>query len=567
MEQTLFRNILWVIRLYKYRFSFAALLMLLANLLLIANPLIFRLAIERGVTNPWPWAALLLTFALISSLFRYRMRIEFSTVSREVEREMRKKIFERIQSQSREFYDRHGVGELIERISSDMGAYRDVLGPGLLFPVYFITIMIPGLLALFWISPMMGLITLIPIILIPLMNKFFRKQMYELSSEIQAKLGELGSFVQEDFSGIRIVKSYANEAILLNRFGEACQYLFGLNFKLMCLQGSFFPLLSTLTRIATIFLVIVAGLLVLAPADFVSFMWIQSYIFFPVMVLGWVIPLWQQGRASYDRLKILYEEPNVVKGSENNEIIPASASIEFNNLNFSYLGQKPLFEDFSLKIEGGTMVGLSGPTGGGKTTLFKLLNREYEIPVSMILIGGKDIHDYPLSAFWEEIVSVDQIPFLFSKTIKENVGFGKDEFSLNEIYGASELADLHETVMGFEKGYETIVGEKGVTLSGGQKSRVAIARAFLVNKSILLLDDIFAPLDNQTGLKIFDSIQSNFKGKTILITTSKVSILERLDRVVFIKEGKIVEQGTPQELLEIKGRFYALKELESLSDA
>lgn len=562
MEKSLLQNLSQIVRRHKGDFFLSVLLFFFSNALLISNPLILRVAIEDKATNPFLWAALLILIALTASFLRYQTRMVFNKVSREVEKNTRSLIFEKIQSQSMEFFNRYGVGELIERLSNDMNTYRDVLGPGLVFPTYFLTMLIPGLAALFWISPIMGLFSLIPVVCIPGLNVLARRDLYQAAKGVQMKLAEMSDFVQEDYSSVRIVKSYLAERDMYRRFSLFCDEFFQLNFRFMCLQGWFYPLFILATRFVTILLVLVAGILILPPSDFVSFMWIQAYILYPLIILGWVIPIWQQGRAAYDRLREIYEEPNCVQGGTGDLKIPPLADIVFRHLTFSYPGLPPILHDINLTIKGGELVGLTGPSGAGKSTIFRLLNREFEVPHGMIEIGGRDIHDYPLSAF-NEIVSVDQTPFLFSKSIWENVGFAKKEATEEDIYRASTLADLHETVKEFDLGYDTLVGEKGVMLSGGQKARVTMARAFLVDRSILLLDDIFASVDNQTALRIFQALKENYSGRTLILMTSKANILEKMDRVIFLVKGRVVEDGTPQELLQKKGRFFALKELEN----
>jgi ATP-binding cassette subfamily B protein len=562
MEKTLWQNLLSVVGFYRKRFTLATLMLLLANLLTLANPLLVRHALENPGTAPWKWALALLAIAFSSSLFRYRMRVEFSLVAKEVEQKARLHLFDRLQQQSRAFHDRHSVGELIERLSSDMGAYRDVVGPGLLFPVFLLTMILPGLFALAYISLPLALLTALSMIFIPLINLTFRKQIYKGAMRVQEQLAKMGKFVQEVFSGIRIVKSYVVEETLIRQFEKECADLLGMNFKLSSLQGIFFPLLTTVIRAVTLGIVLLAGLFFLSPADFVSFMWIQSYIFFPLLILGWVIPIWQHGRAAYDRIYQILDEPIEVEGGTHPHKIPKKPSIEITGLTFAYPQNPPLYQGLNLHIEGGTITALTGPAGGGKSTLFKLLSRDYEIPRGMIAIAGKDIHDYPLDSFWEEVITVDQIPFLFSKTIRENVRFAKRDATDEEVIGVSDLAALHDEVIGFEKGYDTVIGEKGIGLSGGQKSRLAIARAFLVDRNLLLLDDIFASLDEATADKIFNSLRAQFKGKTVVLTTSKAKLLEKMDKVVVIKGGKIIEEGSPETLFQKSSILKELKELE-----
>jgi ATP-binding cassette subfamily B protein len=417
----------------------------------------------------------------------------------------------------------------------------------------------------------MAALTLLPVILIPFINIFLRKKIYDAFIGVQEKLSEMNNFVQETYSGIKIVKAYTGEPLTLKKFEVMCEEFFRKNLKLIIWQGFFHPFMILLTRITTILLVMLAGFIILkqyeglSTGDFIAFMWIQSYIFFPVLILGWVLPIYQQGRGAYDRLKSIYEEPIKVQSEKEEGAIPPKADIVFNHLTFTYPSQsKPALNDINLRIKGGTKIGITGPSGSGKSTLFKLLSREYEIPRGMIEIGNEDIHDYPLEAFYQEIVSVEQIPFLFSKSIKENVIFGNELASKEELEAATKLADLHETVLEFSEGYETMVGERGVTLSGGQKQRVAIARAFLVNRSILLLDDIFASVDSGTEQRIFQGLFANFQDKTILLTSQRASTLEKMDRILFISGGSIIEDGTPEELLKKDGKFSLLKDLQRL---
>lgn len=571
MERTLFRHLRSIYKKNISTLSISFILIALANILLISNPLIMRYAIENQL-NPWIVAPLLLGVAFVSAYLRYSMRISFVKVSRVEEKDMRSRIYKRISSQTMTFFDRHGIGELTSRLSSDISSYRDVLGPGLFFPVYFLTTVIPATIALFWLAPKLAWMVLIPIIAVPLINVVLRGTVFHLSSRFQSLLAEMSNFVQETFSGIRIVKGYHAEESLLKQFYKYCDQFVHLNVSIMSFQGLTAPFLTMITRLTTTVMVVVAGFLILSGnevitiADFVAFMWIQSYIYFPVLILGWVMPMYQQGRASYDRLKNIYEEPIEIEEGEGDDKIPFGSDIEFKHLTFTYPRQEaPQINDLNLKLQGGKFIGLTGPAGGGKSTLFKLLNREYEIPRGMITIGGKDIHDYPLESFYQNIVTVEQIPFLFSKSIKENVGFADETATQEDIVKASSLADLHETVLSFDEGYETLVGEKGIMLSGGQKQRVAIARAFLVERSILLLDDIFSALDTATEAKIFKALKENYDGKTVIITTQRISILEKMDEVIVLAKGRVIQNGSPDDLLKREGYFKAMKELDSLA--
>lgn len=564
---------------YRERFAKAVAMVLISNSLLILNPLVLRKAISTLSTVPFRkeqaillWAFLLFMIAAASAYFKYLMRIEFIAISRDVEREVRLRLFERIQSQSKVFYDSHGIGELLSRLTNDISSYRDVIGPGIMYPAYFFTLVLPGFIALFTISSYLAVLSLIPLLLIPLVNAVLRRRIYQLSLAVQEFLGKMSSMVQEHYSGIRIIKGYGVETFFFKQFANLCRPMAALSTKLSRLQGVFFPFFTLLTKLVTVSLVLSAGILILqgmnrlSAADFVSFMWIQSYIFFPILMLAWVLPIYERGRAAYARLVEIYEEPIEVKTVPNlGHRIQPKANIIFKNLTFTYpRSTLPVISQLNLTINCESFVGITGPVGSGKTTIFRLLNREYEIPRGMLFIGDRDIHDYDLDAFSQSMATVEQIPFIFSRSIAENVRFGREEASLAEIETVARHVELHEDVQEFPEQYETLVGERGVTLSGGQKQRVAMARAFLVNRSILLLDDIFSSVDAETENRIFRAMRQNFKGKTILLISNRISILDRMDRIIYFEKGKIVEDGIPSELIAKNGYYAALRELNIL---
>ena len=527
----------------------------------------------KQIPPVYPWAALLLILSLTAAIFKYGTRYAFLSISRNAERDLRSKIFARIQEQSMHFYDRHGIGELLSRLTNDISIYRDVIGPGLMYPLFFITIVFPGLVILFFLSASLAAISLIPLFAIPFLNYMMRKRIHKTSHLTQKGLADLSNQAQEHYSGIRVIKGYGIESRMVELFGQLGRKMIKINMKLGIYQGFLFSFFTALTKIITVIIVMTAGVILsrgmanLNAADFITFMWIQSYIFFPILMIAWLMPIYARGCASYERLLEIYEEPIEVKNGQTiQENIPQKADIEFNSLIFSYPDtSKPILNSISAYIKSGTFLGITGAVGSGKTTIFRLLNREYEIPRGMLRIGGYDIKDYPLDSIGKEIVTVEQLPFLFSRTIAENVGFGKEEACPEEIERVSKYADLHETVLDFPEQYETMVGERGLTLSGGQKQRVAMARAFLVNRSILLLDDIFSAVDAETERRIFKAIQTNFKGKTVLFVTHRLSILEEMDRVIYMEKGHIAEDGTPEALKRKNGKYAALLELQNLS--
>ena len=601
MEKNLWAEFRSIAIRYRKEYALAFGMVLLGNSLLILNPLLLRQALEaldpsialsegmmasflRKITH-WAlgnyitslpiWVILLTSTALLGAYLKYSMRLSFVAISRRVERNTRGLIFERIQSHTLEFFDKHRIGDLMSRLTNDISVYRDVLGPGVMYPCYFITLVIPAMIGLFSISSWLALLSLLPICLLPLLMAFAGNPIYSTSMQVQEELAAMSTLVHENYSGIRITKSYNTQMRMFKRFQEQCQRLFKLSVRLDLIQGLFYPFLMLVTRLITVGMVLFAGFIILkawrelSSADLISFMWIQSYVYMPVLMLGWVLPMYERGGAAYARLVEIVDEPLEIHDNTAStlEITPL-ADIDFSKLSFTYpKSSNPVIADFDLHIKGGSFVGITGPIGAGKTTLFKLLIREYDLPHGMLFLHGHDIHDYSLEALRRAIVTVEQRPFLFSKTIAENVSFGFEGASKDDLETVTRLADLHETIRSFPDQYETLVGERGMTLSGGQKQRMAMARAFLVKRSILLFDDIFSAVDMATEQRIFKGMQQHFAGKTVLLITHRVSILEQMDRIIYMQGGKIVEDGSHKQLLEKKGLYAALADLQSMTNA
>jgi ATP-binding cassette subfamily B multidrug efflux pump len=589
MEESLYLNIFSIIKHYKLRFAFAVLMVLTSNALLILNPMIFRQSLnylsrntlDSSVSpelfyglekNIYFWIILLIMVAFFASLLKYGMRAQFISISREVEAVTRDIIFQRLQKQSSVFYDRYSIGEIISRLSNDIASYRDVLGPGIMYPLFVVTLAVPGLVALMTISPFLSLVTLLPIVIIPILFAIVRKKMFFLSKAVQENLGHLSGIAQEYYTGIRIIKGFHIETRMRRIFHRVAEQLYSAHADLSALEGGIFPLFFAMTKATTLLVISITALVLyfvpleLTSADVVSFIWIQTYILAPILMLGWVLPIYEKGKASYERLYQIYQEPIQIKDSRNfNLKIDDHASIEFRHLTFFYpSATKPALEDVSLKIPRGSFIGITGPVGSGKSTLFKILHREYEVGQNMVYIGEKEIHEYPLQSFYERIVACEQIPFLFSKTVKDNVTFGKESASQEEAEAVLRFTELHEAVMEFESQYDTMVGERGITLSGGQKKRIALARALLVNRSILLLDDVFSAVDAETENRIVGTMKKQLEGKTVFIITNRATVLDKMDRILTFSEGRLIEDGTSEELRKSNGYYKALYDLSQI---
>lgn len=594
MRETLIKDLLSHVWKYRNRLTLACLLVLASNILLIANPLLIRQAIialdssghnppdqissflshltGKFYTSTLAWGLFLFLLTTFSAFFKYRMRIAFIWVSRDIEYKLQNLLFEKIQSQTPSFFDKYRIGDLLSRLTNDLSAYREVLGPGIMYPLYFLTMVFPAMTALFWIAPPLAWISIIPILILPFLVLIVEGKAYRLSLKVQQALGNMSTMAHETFSGIRIIKGYAVESIALNNFSLACKKFLKLNFRIVTLQGLFYPLMFFITKAVTVILIMLTAYLiidkgyVLTMADFISFMMIQSFIFIPILMLGWTLPIYERGRAAYDRLLEIYTAPHYIKYPANPIQEKPLGSISFEHLSFQYPGTAtPVLNDVTFEIPYNSFFGITGPIGSGKTTLLKLLNRDYEVLSNTIKLAGKDIQQYDPIILQNSIATVEQTPFLFSRTIGENIAFGNPSATQEDIERAAKIADLHGAILNFPDQYNTVVGERGVMLSGGQKQRIAIARALLTDRPIFLFDDIFSAIDSSTEKNIFQSLKNELRNKTVVFLTHRTSVLNKMDFVVYMQDGNIVEYDTPEKLLKNKGPYAALAELQSES--
>lgn len=575
MEKTLAANLLGLIRENKLKYLKAAFLVILSNLLLIVNPFIFRKAansISLSQDNslfgdPFFLITILLLASAFSAFFKYLMRIQFVALSREAEEQFRDKLYERLQKQSKSFFDQHPVGELLSRISNDISTYREILGPGIMYPLFAFSMSIPAFVGLFILFPPLALFSLIPLGTLLLIHSFARKAIYSLSKKLQELLSELSVLAEETFSGIRILKTYDFKKIALKKFASRSKKHSFLRRKMFMIQGALLPFFIALVQASsamTIYLFSLKGSFSIQ--DFLTFIWLQTYLFMPVMMLGWILSLYEQGKSAYDRLLELYSEPIEVKDEGQKDMVKGSLDIELKNLTFTYPASKtPSLKNVSLKIAEGETIGITGPIGSGKSTLLKLLQREYEIPKGMIYFARQEIHEYTLNALYSLMATCEQIPFLFSDTVQENIRFGRESASTLEIQDAAHFVDLHDEIEGFPEKYDTMIGEKGLMVSTGQKQRIAVARSLIASKKILLLDDIFANVDASKENKMVSRLIQDFKESTIIIVTNRMSVLDQLDKVCVFQEGRVVEQGDPTKLKKAGGPYQILYEIDQHS--
>ena len=501
-------------------------------------------------------------------------------VSRDIEFDIRSDLLKRLLALEPEFYVRNRTGELMSRATNDLNAVRMVLGPGIMYSATTLVTMIMAILVMVTLSPSLTLWVLLPAPIVAVAVWFFGKTIHELYEKIQAALATLTARVQENLAGVRVVRAYAQEAAEMKAFDEPNREYVSRNIRLIRTWSMFMPSLQAL--VGTSFLIVLwqGGHQLLrgeiSLGALIAFNGYLTVLVWPMIALGWVTNIFQRGAASMGRLNfILTAKPNI---DDRFATLPKDAApigeIEFRNLTFTYpttpsgkngsngatkangSGPQAVLCDINLKIPAGSTLAIVGPTGCGKTTLAALVARLWEAPEGSVLLDGRPIQDWPLEALRRSIGYVPQDTYLFGETVGGNIAFGLQDYDPERAREAAEIASLHCDVMDFTAGYETAVGERGITLSGGQKQRTAIARAIIRDPRILILDDALSSVDTQTEEKILSGLRGVMAGRTTILISHRTSTVQNADQIVVLREGRIIERGTHDQLLE-RGGYYA----------
>jgi len=500
-------------------------------------------------------------------------------ISRDIEFDIRNDLLDRLLVMEPEFYVRNRTGELMSRATNDLNAVRMVLGPGIMYSGTTLVTMVSSISVMLILSKSLTLWVLLPTPVVAIAVWYFGKIIHELYETIQAALATLSAKVQENLSGVRVIRAYAQENAEIKGFDEPNRDYVAKNVRLIRTWSMFMPSLQAM--IGTTFLIVLwqGGYRVLdgkmSLGSLITFNTYLGFLVWPMIALGWVTNIFQRGAASMGRLNyILTAKPQIddryakiPKGS------PISGEIEFRDLTFAYptaisgngsnaganghgTDSRPVLRNINLKIPSGSTLAIVGPTGSGKTTLASLIARLWEAPDGQILVDGRPIREWPLETLRRAIGYVPQDTYLFSETVGENIAFGLEQHKEPQILEAAEIANLHGDVQEFEKRYQTMVGERGTTLSGGQRQRSAIARAVIRDPRIMILDDSLSAVDTQTEEKILQRLRAVMRGRTTILIAHRTSTVRDADQIVVVKDGGIIERGTHDELLE-RGGYYA----------
>lgn len=514
----------------------------------------------------------LIAVALLRGAFTFFKRQTLIVMSRHIEFDLKNEIFQQYERLTPAFYKRNNTGDLMNRISEDVSRVRMYIGPALMYTIDLVVLIITVVTAMLFINVKLTLYTLAPLPVLAIAIYYVSNIINKKSEQVQRQLSGLSTFVQEAFSGIRVLKSFVREEESIKAFDKECQDYKDKNLSLATTNALFFPLMILLIGVSTIFTIYIGGMEVIsgavtmgAIAMFVIFI---NQLTWPFAAIGWVTSLVQRAAASQERInEFLKQEPEIVNTVM--EETPIKGAIRFDNVSFTYpdTGTEAL-KGVSFNLEQGKSLAIIGKTGSGKSTVAYLLARMYEPNQGSVQVDGVDIRNLNMNDLRSAIGYVPQEAFLFSDTIENNIAFGKPGADFAEVEKASKGADLHDNIINFTEGYNTKVGERGITLSGGQKQRVSIARAILKAPQVLVFDDCLSAVDTETEEAILNNLKKVMQDRTSLIISHRASSVKNADYVIVLDEGKIIEEGSPESLLkEEKGYYYELYQQQLKEDS
>jgi ATP-binding cassette subfamily B protein len=501
--------------------------------------------------------------AVIAGLFTFLMRQTIINVSRYVEYDLKNEIYQHYQILSLKFYKSNRTGDLMNRISEDVGKVRMYVGPAIMYTMNTITLFAVALIYMISTAPKLTFYTLLPLPILSIAIYKLSRMINKRSTIVQQSLSTLSTYTQEAFSGISVIKSYGIEPKTNTEFEKLSAENRQKQINLTKVQALFFPLMILLIGISNLIVIYIGGIQYMSGeiehigtiAEFIIYV---NMLTWPVATVGWVTSLVQQAEASQARInEFLNTEPDIK--NKCHELTPIKGDIEFKHVSFTYPDTNiEALKDISFKIKSGETLAILGKTGSGKSTILDLIGRLYDIDHGRILVDGKVISELNLYSLRQSIGYVPQDAFLFSDTIRNNIKFGKEDATEDEVIAAAKNARVHKNIIGFNKGYDTVLGERGITLSGGQKQRVSIARAIIKRPDILLFDDCLSAVDTETEEKILKNLITLTKDKTTIIVSHRISSAKNADQIIVLEDGRVIQTGSHETLINIDGYYKEL---------
>jgi len=543
----------------------------------LLGPWVLKYAIDDlkvGVTRSKLlfYAGLLIGISLVRGVFLFLTRRIIISASRDIEYDIRNDFFAKLEQQPLGYYQQRRTGDLMSRATNDLNAVRMMIGPAIMYSAQTVLVFAVAIGLMMTIDLRLTLIALIPLPFVSLAVLYFGGAIHRRFEAIQAQLSDVSAVVQEALSGVRVVRAYRQEAHEIARFRTANEEYLRRNRLLIRLQGAFYPSMTLFLGLGSLLVLWLGGREVIRGymtlGEFVAFNGYLVMLSWPMIAFGWVTNILQRGFASWGRMLQILDEAHAISDATvtaRGRAVPLDGAIEIRNLTFTYPGATaPVLSDVSLRIEAGQTAALVGATGSGKSTLIGLLPRLHDPPAGMVSIGGVDVREIPLDRLRGAIGFVPQEPFLFSDTIADNVAFGEGKETKEtketkeRVRGAAAIARLDKDVAEFPRGYETTVGERGITLSGGQKQRTALARAIMVDPRILILDDALSAVDTYTEEEILSGLRDVMRQRTSIIVSHRISTVRDADQIFVLKDGRLVERGTHDQLVTRDGVYAAM---------
>jgi len=522
---------------------------------------IFKAVMNQSIVF---YGVLILIIALLRGFFLFLVRQTIIIMSRHIEYDLKNEIYAHYQSLPLNFYRKNNTGDLIARISEDVSKVRMYIGPAIMYGLNMIILGVILLPFMFSISVRLTLYALIPLPILSISIYFVNNVINKRAEEIQKSLSALSTFVQEAFSGIRVIKSFAREADSLAKFADESEQYKTKSLQLTQVDAMFMPLIMSLIGLSTILTVFFGGLEVikgtLSIGNIAEFILYVNLLTWPVTAIGWVTSIIQRAAASQKRINEFLKTRNDII-SELNVEKEISGDLEFRNVSFTYpdSGIRAL-DGISFKVKPGESIAIIGTTGSGKSTIANLIGRMFDPSTGEVLVDGTSLRDYNPRKYRDQIGCVPQDVFLFSDTIENNVSFGLDSLDMEKTIIALKRADLYDSVMEFPKQLKTILGERGITLSGGQKQRLSIARAIAKNPKLMIFDDCLSAVDTKTENNILNNLKDIMIGRTSIIISHRVSSAKLADKIIVLDEGRIIESGAYDELISKDSTFRQLYE-------